>query len=93
MTGVRAADGSLNITVVDGSSRTGVYAPDGSINVVVSDGSGYKGAYHPCGAWYVTVTDGSLSPYRAPDGSLNITDDTSLINAGTAVTVVSGSLA
>jgi hypothetical protein len=87
-----AADGSINITVVDGSTYTGVYAEDGSLNVVVSDGSQLVGAHHPCGALWVTVSDGDFSPIRAADGSLYITEDTSLHNSGLRVTVVAGDL-
>lgn len=88
-----ASDGSINLTVVSGSSFTGVYANDGSYNVVVSPGT-YVGAYHPCGALYVTVavspTTGAL-PIRAPDGSLYVSVSP-YTNGGQKVTVVSGSL-
>lgn len=86
-----AADGSLNITVVNGNTYTGLYAADGSINVVVSNGSSIVGAYHPCGAWWVTVAGSGLLPARAPDGSLYIAT-TPYTTRGTRVTVVSGSL-
>lgn len=88
-----AADGSMNLTVVNGSSYTGLYAPDGSINVIVAPGSSYVGAFHPCGAWYVTVSPGTLVPRRAPDGSLYVTVTAApSTNTGQPVTVVSGSL-
>ena len=88
-----AADGSMNVTVVDGSVYTGLYASDGSINVIKSTG-GYVGAYHPCGAYWVSLTPGGIVPLRAPDGSLYV-DDTGLSfnkNTGQRVTVVSGTL-
>lgn len=89
-----AADGSLNVSVVDGSVYTGLYAADGSYNVVISDGSAYVGAYHPCGAWNVTdapaPSTGAL-PLRAPDGSLNVSQ-TPYTNGGQHVTVVSGTI-
>lgn len=86
-----AADGSINVSVVAGSSYTGLYAADGSINVVKATGSVYVGAQHPCGAWWVTVSPGTNVPRRAPDGSLYV--NTSGANDGSQkVTVVSGSL-
>lgn len=85
-----AADGSMNITVVDGNTYTGIYAPNGSINAVVSDGSSYVGAYHPCGAWWVTVSSGE-NTIKAPDGSLYV-QETPYTTGGQRVTVVSGSL-
>lgn len=91
MSGLYAANGSFNITVVDGSTITGVYAADGSINVVVSGGNAGGKAYHPCGAWYVTEASSGPVPIRAPDGSLYVTT-TSNLNQGQRVTVVSGAL-
>jgi hypothetical protein len=89
-----AADGSLNVTVVAGSSYTGLYAADGSLNVIAAPGGSYVGAYHACGALYVTpVTDNTLRSIRAADGSLYVTN-TGMPgkNQGQPVTVVSGSL-
>lgn len=89
-----ASDGSLNVTVVAGSSYTGIYAFDGSINVILSPGNTYVGAYHPCGAWWISNSTppsvGAL-PIRAPDGSLYVS--ISPYTYGTQkVTVVSGSI-
>lgn len=92
MSGIYAADGSINITVVDGSSYTGLYAADGSFNVVLAPGSSPVGAYAPCGALYVTATPGTSVPLRAADGSLYVNDTGSGFNIGQRVTVVSGSL-
>lgn len=91
--GKYAANGSYNISVVDGLSYTGLYAVDGSINVIVAPGGSYVGAYHACGAWYVTVSPGTLVPLRAPDGSLYVVEGAApSTNTGQPVTVVSGSL-
>jgi hypothetical protein len=89
-----AADGSINVSVVDGSTRTGLQAADGSYNVIASPGSSYVGLYHPCGAYYVTpVTDNTFRPSHAPDGSLYVTNTGSPSkNQGLPVTVVSGTL-
>lgn len=91
MSGVYASDGSMNITVVSGTTLTGTYASDGSINVVVSTGLVFVGAYHPCGAWWVTVAPSGVHGIRAPDGSLYVSE-TPFTNDGQRVTVVSGSL-
>lgn len=91
--GYYAANGSINISVVDGSSYTGFYAADGSVNVVLSPGSGFVGAFHPCGAQYVTVSPGTSVPLRAPDGSLYVNVQSApSTNTGQPVTVVAGSL-
>jgi hypothetical protein len=88
-----ASDGSLNVTVVDGSSYTGLFAADGSMNVIKSPGSSYVGLQHPCGARYVTTTTGGFVGYYAPDGSMYVTNlGMPSTNQGQPVTVVSGSL-
>lgn len=94
MAGVYAADGSMNVTVVDGLTITGIYAADGSINVVLasSGGGGYLGAYHPCGAWWVTLVTSGLQGKRAPDGSLNVEESPFPGTGATRVTAVLGSL-
>lgn len=92
MAGVYAADGSLNVTVVNGLTYTGLYAADGSINVVLSPGTGFVGLYHPCGAWYVTLITSGLAGYQAIDGSLNVTQSPYVITGAVRVTAVSGSL-
>lgn len=92
--GFYAADGSMNVTVVDGLTYVGLHAADGSINVILAPGGVYVGAYHPCGAWYVTtapVAPTIPNPIRAPDGSLNYSK-TPFTNGGQHVTVVSGIL-
>lgn len=91
MSGLHAADGSLNITVVDGTTLTGLYAADGSFNVVVVSGGGLKGIYHPCGALNVTVVTSGLSSFYAADGSMNISVSP-YVTGSQEVTVVAGSL-
>lgn len=92
MAGVYAADGSINVTVVSGSSYTGLYATNGSINVVLSPGTGYVGLYAPCGAWYVTLISSGPANYQAIDGSLNVTQSPYILTGAVRVTSVSGSL-
>lgn len=89
-----AANGSMNVTVVPGTSYTGYYAADGSVNVIKSPGTGFVGAFHACGAQYVTVAPAStLVPLRAPDGSLYVSVAAGpSVNNGQPITVVSGSL-
>lgn len=91
-TGVYAADGSLNVTVVSGSSLTGLYAANGSINVVQAVGTLPCGAYHPCGAWWVTTVTSGLVGYYAADGSMNVAESPYTAHGAVRVTVVSGSL-
>lgn len=89
-----ASDGSINVSVVSGSSYTGLYAADGSINVIKAPGGTYVGAYHPCGAWWVNVATSpavGANPIRNVDGSLNVSTSP-YTNGGQRVTVVSGSL-
>jgi len=92
MAGLHAADGSINVTVVNGASITGAYAANGSLNVIHPAGGGVKGATHPCGAMYVTNSPGTLVPMRAPDGSLYVQVSPYKENSGQKVTVVSGAL-
>lgn len=88
-----AADGSWNVTVVDGNSYTGIYAADGSFNVIKAPGGVYVGEHHPCGALWVTTTIGGAVPFYAPDGSVYVTNlGMPSTNQGQPVTVVSGSL-
>jgi len=52
MSGFYAADGSINISVVD-DLLTQAYMPaNGSINVVLAPGQANVGAYAPCGGWW-----------------------------------------
>jgi hypothetical protein len=65
-----AADGSFNVTVVDGTTITGVYAPDGSMNVHTVDGTELTGLYHPCGAYNVYISDGDIVGVIHPCGAM-----------------------
>lgn len=85
-----AADGSFNVTVVDGTTLTGLYAANGSINVVERDGTTLTGLYHPCGAWNVVVSNGSTLGTYHPCGAFNVSVSPYQYNA-VKVTVVSGS--
>jgi len=86
-----AADGSLNVTIVDGTTLTGLIAPDGSRYAVVSDGSAFVGVTHPCGAMWVTnAPTGGYVSLNAPDGSLYVAETRR--DGAMHVTVLSGSL-
>lgn len=90
--GVYAQDGSLRVTVVDGSSHVGMYASDGSINVKKSNGSSDRGFYHwASGAVLVTVRSSAGGGVYAPDGSLYVSESP-FVYGSQRVTVVSGSL-
>lgn len=87
-----AADGSLNVSVVDGLTYTGLYAADGSYNVVVVDGLTYVGKYAPCGAWNVRtapVPVTGANPISSPEGGLYVSQ-TPYTNGAQRVTVVAG---
>lgn len=86
-----AADGSLNVTVVDGNTYVGRYAPDGSTNVVVTDGSTYTGLHHPSGAMYVVNTNSNIISILHPSGGLYVSDSPYATGSNN-VTVISGSL-
>ena len=83
-----AADGSWNVTIVDGTTLTGIYAADGSINVVEVDGTTLTGLYAPCGAWNVFVSTGQDGIYHHC-GAL-IVQETPFTQDCVDVTVVSG---
>ena len=70
--GVEAANGSLRIRLVTGTSITGLHAADGSINCFLDDTQIQGGAYHPCGALRVTTNNGV--GIRAPNGALRVGD-------------------
>jgi hypothetical protein len=85
MSGLYAANGSINVTLVNYSKR-GLHAPDGSYYAVESPGTSPVGLHHPSGALWVTEVDSSgVRSFYAKDGSENIlTSGTQ----GTKVTVV-----
>ena len=75
MGSVYADDGSLRVTIVDGTTYTGRYSPDESIYVTPSTTApdDVEGANHPCGALIVTTApDNSTVGRYAPNGSLYI---------------------
>lgn len=86
-----AADGSLNISVADGTTYTGRYAPDGSMYVVVTDGNTYTGMNHRSGALYVVNTNSDVLSFQHPSGGIWVSNSP-YVNGGTRVTVVSGTL-
>lgn len=61
-----AANGSIRVTVVSGSTFTGLYASDGSMNVVDEEGS----LYHPCGAIRGRAALGTYTGIYSPSGAL-----------------------
>lgn len=85
-----AANGSLNVRVVDGLTYVGMYHPDGSTFVTGSTGSG---RHHASGALSVTSaeTPGILYGMHAPDGSMYVSSTISN-NGAQRITFVSGSL-
>lgn len=68
------ANGSINVTVVNGSALTGLYAADGSWNVVIRDGNSLTGLQHPCGAFNVVVATNQLGLYHR-SGAMLVTED------------------
>lgn len=87
---VYANDGSIRVTVVDGSTFTGAQAPDGSLYVVVR--TNQIGRQHPCGALLVTpITSNAPNGIVAPDGSLYVSES-GYFQTSQKVTVVSGTL-
>lgn len=87
-----AADGGINVTVVDGTAITGLYAADGSWNVVLSLNTIPVGVHHPCGGYWVTVTDSNSRGIYHADGSLFVNESPYTHKAGIRVTAVSGDL-
>lgn len=88
--GAYASDGSLRVTVVDGSSSVPLRNADGSLNVILSDGT-RGGVYHTCGALRVTVYSSGVPSYYASDGSMYVKDSPYTIDI-IKVTVITGSL-
>ena len=86
-----AADGSLNVTVVDGNSYTGAQAADGSLNVLVVDGTDYTGLLAGCGAVNVIAAVADSNSYFHPCGAWYISESPYYTGA-VKVTVMSGSI-
>ena len=99
---LHAADGSFNVTVVNGLTPVGVYAVDGSINVfsrpIPINTDPQVGVYHPCGAWNVVLNNTTAAPigsyarngayYVSTNAGSGVRDP----NGAQRVTVVSGAL-
>lgn len=92
-TGLYAADGSWNVTLVTGTTYTGLYSNSGGYNIVFAPGNVYVGAQHPCGALWVTTAPSSIypTPARAPDGSLYVSVSP-YVNGGQRITLIGLSL-
>lgn len=89
MSGLYAADGGFNVSVVDGTTIKGVYAANGSLNVIQSLGTSPTGFYHKSGSTYVTVAIADKLSATAADGSKLVS--VSPYKKGTQkVTVVAG---
>jgi hypothetical protein len=88
-----AADGSWNVTVVDGTVNTGYYADDGSVNVVdASAETDNTGLSHPCGATWVTRAPAdTLVNRQADNGSLYVST-TGNPKEAQRITILSGVL-
>lgn len=93
-TGRYAADGSVRITIVDGSTYTGLYAADSSMNLVLEDGplyhpcgavrgvmvySGDLGLHTPAGAFYIDGYDQSFNNLETEDGFNLLLEDGSFL--------------
>ena len=95
-----AADGSINITIVDGTTITGLHAGDGSVNSVIAPANPNPpntnpplGINHGCGAQWVTRAPAStVVGKRAADGSLYVDTTPYTATGAERVTVVSGVL-
>jgi hypothetical protein len=85
---LKAADGSINVTVTDGSTWTGRYAANGSMYVVQANGSAYTGVNHKSGG--VNVFISTVTGVNAPCGALAISVSP-YVEGTIKVTPVSGS--
>ena len=54
------SDGTIKVTVVDGTTPVGIQASDGSINIILDDSS-HLGIYHPSGAMRVNSSNGNTN--------------------------------
>lgn len=63
-------DGSIRITITDGTQLTGTQAPDGSYYAVINDGTEYTGLRHPSGAFNIVLLESPSLSLQAPNGSL-----------------------
>lgn len=89
--GLYAADGSINVSVVDGLTYVGAYAANGSYNVIA--GPSTSGLYHPSGAHYVATAPINTNVGRsAPDGSWYVAQSPYNPSGAMRITVVAGAL-
>ncbi len=65
------ADGQVNLTASDGSTRTGLHNANGNINIVINDGSTYTGRNHRSGGLNAVITTSRASTSH-PNGSMYI---------------------
>ena len=87
-----AANGTINVTVVSGSSFVGAYAANGSKNIQLAPESGFCGRVAPCGAEYAVNSPEQQQGLYAPNGAIYITDNPNSTSGALHVTVVSGTL-
>lgn len=88
-----AADGSWNVTVVDGTTLVGQTAADGSLNVIEATPGTRSGSYHACGAAYVINAESDWPlPSRSPEGALYVQESPYPNTTIQKVTAVTGSL-
>jgi len=85
----QATDGSLNVTVVDGTTWVGRIAKDGSLNVFQVDGSTWTGRNHTSGAVNVVVIASGEYDINNKCGAVNVSVSP-YITGTQRVTVVSG---
>lgn len=86
-----AANGSTNVTVVNGSTYVGRYAPNGSLNVVSRTEGTYTGIHHPSGAMNVVLSNSPSKKGHSPGGPAYVAVSP-FTNGGERVTVISGAL-
>lgn len=89
MSGLYAADGSINVSVVSAGSYSGLYHNDYSWNVIPST-TGFGYVDPPTGAIRVTLTAVPVNSIYAPDGSMYVSVSPYIGNTR-HVTVVNGS--
>lgn len=66
-------DGTIKVTITDGSTRTGLQAADGSYYAVLNDGSELTGIQHASGGLNAVLLSSPSLSFQAPNGSLYVT--------------------
>lgn len=89
MSGLYAADGSINVSVVSGGSYSGLYHNDYSWNVIPNT-TGFGYVDPPTGAIRVTLTTSAVNSIYAPDGSMYVSQSPYIGNT-LHITAVNGS--